>query len=283
MLIFAKDIGKRDHKHELEDKLPELKQYMEYQRKLFPYTVVRAGLDLAYKELDDILDFIENGYRPPEDSSRREYPTDVNQWYKSRFPWSSAFLKMEEMHFALVVLVKAMDSFGTNEKINAYHWSVLYDSVHNIIQVYNDLIQNDPGNSRDIHLSNAVEVNFDDFINNYWPDLDFMIFSQADFPHARHQERKNLLEEEIKDIMSEGIEPLVALEKLEHPFKLDQATLKLLRRDPVDTRLLELKGVPDTGSEFDSIYNKYVEDPQHGKLRVIDAEYIKTCLRPVEI
>jgi len=283
MLIFAKDIGKRDHKHELEDKLPELKQYMEYQRKLFPYTVVRAGLDLAYKELDDILDFIENGYRPPEDSSRREYPTDVNQWYKSRFPWSSAFLKMEEMHFALVVLVKAMDSFGTNEKINAYHWSVLYDSVHNIIQVYNDLIQNDPGNSRDIHLSNAVEVNFDDFINNYWPDLDFMIFSQADYPHARHQERKNLLEEEIKDIMSEGIEPLVALEKLEHPFKLDQVTLKLLRRDPVDTRQLELKGVPDTGSEFDSIYNKYVEDPQHGKLRVIDAEYIKTCLRPVEI
>ena len=283
MLIFAKDIGKRDHKHELEDKLPELKQYMEYQRKLFPYTVVRAGLDLAYKELDDILDFIENGYRPPEDSSRREYPTDVNQWYKNRFPWSSAFLKMEEMHFALVVLVKAMDSFGTNEKINAYHWSVLYDSVHNIIQVYNDLIQNDPGNSRDIHLSNAVEVNFDDFINNYWPDLDFMIFSQADYPHARHQERKNLLEEEIKDIMSEGIEPLVALEKLEHPFKLDQATLKLLRRDPVDTRQLELKGVPDTGSEFDSIYNKYVEDPQHGKLRVIDAEYIKTCLRPVEI
>ena len=283
MLIFAKDIGKRDHKHELEDKLPELKQYMEYQRKLFPYTVVRAGLDLAYKELDDILDFIENGYRPPEDSSRREYPTDVNQWYKSRFPWSSAFLKMEEMHFALVVLVKAMDSFGTNEKINAYHWSVLYDSVHNIIQVYNDLIQNDPGNSRDIHLSNAVEVNFDDFINNYWPDLDFMVFSQADYPHARHQERKNLLEEEIKDIMSEGIEPLVALEKLDHPFKLDQATLKLLRRDPVDTRLLELKGIPDTGSEFDSIYNKYVEDPQHGKLRVIDAEYIKTCLRPVEI
>lgn len=283
MLIFAKDIGKRDHKHLLEDKLPELKQYMEYQRKLFPYTVVRAGLDLAYKELDDILDFIENGYRPPENSSRREYPTDVNQWYKSRFPWSSAFLKMEEMHFALVVLVKAMDSFGTHEKINAYHWSVLYDSVHNIIQVYNDLIQNDPGNSRDIHLSNAVEVNFDDFINNYWPDLDFMVFSQADYPHARHQERKNLLEEEIKDIMSEGIEPLVALEKLDHPFKLDQATLKLLRRDPVDTRLLELKGIPDTGSEFDSIYNKYVEDPQHGKLRVIDAEYIKTCLRPVEI
>ena len=51
----------------------------------------------------------------------------------------------------------------------------------------------------------------------------------------------------------------------------------------IEHRPVELKGIPDTGSEFDSIYNKYVEDPQHGKLRVIDAEYIKTCLRPVEI
>ena len=276
MLIFAKDIGTRDHKHALEDKLPEIKQYMEYQRKLFPYTVLRAGLDLAYKELDDILDFIENGYRPPEDSSRREYPTDVNQWYKSRFPWTSAFLKMEDMHFALVVLVKAMDSFGTHEQVNAYHWAVLYDSVHNIVQVYNDLVHNDPGNSRDIHLSNAVEVNFDDFINNYWPDLDFMTFSKADYPHARHQERKYSLEEEIKDVMSEGVEPLVALEKLQPPFKLDSYTLKLLRRDPVETRFLELKGASDTGKEFDSIYKKYIEDPQHGKLSVIDAEYIKS-------
>lgn len=275
MLLFAKDIGTRDHKHALEDKLPELKQYMEYQRKLFPYTVVRAGLDLAYKELDDILDFIENGYRPPEDSSRREYPTDVNLWYKNRFPWSSAFLKMEEMHFALVVLIKAMDSFGTHEQVNAYHWAVLYDSVHNIIQVYNDLVRNDPGNSRDIHLSNGVEVNFDDFINNYWPDLDFMTFSQADYPHTHHQERKDSLEEEIKDIMSEGVEPLAALEKLEPPYKLDTYTLKLLRRDPVETRFLELKSAPDTGNEFDCIYKEYVEHPQHGRLSVVDAEYIK--------
>ncbi len=275
MLIFAKDISQRDHRHELEDKLPELKQYMEYQRKLFPYTVVRAGLDLAYKEIDDMMNFIDNDCQPPADSSRQEYPSDVKQWYANRFPWTSAFLKMEDMHFTLVTLVKAMDSFRTHESLNAYHGSVLYDCVHNIIQVYNSLIRDDPGNSRDIHLSNAVEVNFDDFINNYWLDLDFMTFSQADYPHARHQERKNLLEEEIKDIMAEGIEPLVALEKLDPPFKLDEATLKLLRRDPVATRFLELKSNPETGSQFDGIHKEYVEDPQYGRLSIIDAEYLK--------
>lgn len=280
MLIFAKDISQRDHQHALEDKLPELKQYMEYQRKLFPYTIVRAGLDLAYKELDDIMNFVDNDCRPPADSSRQEYPADVGQWYKSRFPWSSAFLKMEDMHFALVILVKAMDSFRTHESANTYHWAVLYDSVHNIVQVYNDLIRNDPGNSRDIHLSNAVEVNFDDFINNYWHDLDFMIFSQADYPHARHQERKNSIEEEIKDIMSEGVEPLTALEKVDTP--LNASTLKLLRRDPVETRFLELKSVPDTGKEFDKIYKEYLEDPQHGRLSVIDVEYLVSCPLAVE-
>ncbi|MBT3921622.1 MAG: hypothetical protein HOF21_03505, partial [Nitrospina sp.] len=59
MLIFAKEIGQREHHHALEEKLPEIKQYMEYQRKLFPYTVVRAGLDLAYKEVDDIMNFVD--------------------------------------------------------------------------------------------------------------------------------------------------------------------------------------------------------------------------------
>ena len=95
MLIFSKDIGQRDHIHALEDKLPNLKGYMEYQRKLFPYTIVRAGLDLAYKEVDDILSFIDNDYRPPTDSNRQEYPSDVDQWYQQRFPWSSAFLKID--------------------------------------------------------------------------------------------------------------------------------------------------------------------------------------------
>lgn len=247
---------------------------MEYQRKLFPYTVVRAGLDLAYKETDDVMNFIDNDYQPPADSSRQEYPADVKQWYTNRFPWASAFLKMEDMHFTLVTLVKAMDSFRTHEAASAYHWPVLYDSVHNIVQIYNSLLQNDPDNSRDIHLSNAVEVNFDDFINNYWFDLDFMIFSQADYPHARHHGRKNSMEESIKEGMAAGMEPLTALGKLDRLFQLDEATLKLLRRDPVETRFLELKNISATDNPFDRIYKKYVEDPQHGKLRVIDAEYL---------
>ncbi|MBT5470037.1 MAG: hypothetical protein HOK41_05495 [Nitrospina sp.] len=274
MLIFSKDIGQRDHIHELEDKLPNLKVYMEYQRKLFPYTVIRAGLDLAYKEVDDILNFVDNDYRPPADSNRQEYPSDVDQWYRQRFPWSSAFLKMEDLHYTLVTLVKAMDSFRTHETANSYHWAVLYDSVHNIIQVYNSLIREKPDQSRDIHLSNGVEVDFDDFINNYWLNLDFMIFSQADFPHDRHMERKEAIEEAIKQRMAEGEEPLAALENLKPELKPEEATLKLLRRDPVETRLLELTSFPETGKQYESLYQNKLETPKHGKVSVVDADYL---------
>ena len=274
MIIFSKDIGQRDHTHVLEDKLPDLKDYMNYQRKLFPYTIVRAGLDLAYKEVDDILNFIDNDYSPPSDSNRQEYPADVNRWYHQRFPWSSAFLKMEDMHFTLVTLVKAMDSFRTYETANSYHWTVLYDSVHNIIQVYNNLIREKPDQSRDIHLSSEVEVDFDDFINIYWLNFVFMIFSQADFPHARHMKRKESIEEAIKEGMAEGKEPLSALENSGSELELDEATLKLLRRDQVETRLLELTSQPENGKQYEDLYQKKLEVPKYGNVVVIDADYL---------
>jgi hypothetical protein len=39
MLIFAKDISQRDFIHSAEDRDPDLKKYMSYQRNLFPYTI----------------------------------------------------------------------------------------------------------------------------------------------------------------------------------------------------------------------------------------------------
>ena len=91
MLIFAKDISNRDFIHSAEDQDPDIKEYMSYQRSLFPYTIVRGGLDLAYKELDDILSYLDNESKPPEDSNRQEYPSDVPSWYKARFSMDSWF------------------------------------------------------------------------------------------------------------------------------------------------------------------------------------------------
>ena len=141
MLIFAKDISQRDFKHSAEDQDPEIKIYMEYQRSLFPYTIIRGGLDLAYKEVDDILNYLDNDNQPPTDSSRQEYPSNIPEWYQKRFPWTGCFLKIEDMHNLLVILIQAMDSFRTHERMNTYHLVALYDSVHNIIELYNELLK----------------------------------------------------------------------------------------------------------------------------------------------
>jgi hypothetical protein len=276
MLIFAKDISNRDHKHSREDDDPKLKTYMEYQRKLFPYTIIRAGLDLAYKELDDILEYQDNDNQPPEDSSRKEYPADIGQWYKTRFPWSSAFLKMEDMHFALVTMVKAMDSFRTEETPNSYHLAVLYDAVHNIVEIYNGLLKQNADQARDIHLSSGALVSFDDFINNYWSHLDFMILSQPDFPHAVLMPRNREIEEDIKNRMADGDEPLKALEAIAATFHLHATTLAMLRRDPVKTDDLNLDSHIQKPDTFKGLYEEVSASSNGGKISFIDHEYQKS-------
>lgn len=276
MLIFAKDISNRDHKHSCEGDDPKLKAYMEYQRKLFPYTIVRAGLDLAYKELDDILEYQDNDHQPPPDSSRKEFPADVPHWYKTRFPWSSAFLKMEDMHYALVTMVKAMDSFRSEETVNSYHLAILYDAVHNIVEIYNGLLKQDANQARDIHLSNNVVVSFDDFINNYWPHLDFMILSQPDFPHAGLMPRNRKIEEDIKNLMADGVEPLKALETIVATFDLGDTTLAMLRRDPVKTDDLNLDSNIQKPDTFKGLYEEISNNSNGGKISFIDGEYQKS-------
>jgi hypothetical protein len=283
MLIFAKDIGERDHKHAREAENAALREYMEYQRKLFPYTVIRAGLDLAYKELDDILNYVDNDHQKPEDSMRDDYPSDIPDWYRQQFPWSGSFMAMEDMHSLLVLLIKAMDSFRTYERGNTYHWTALYDTTRNIVKVYNELLSADPAHARDIQLSQGVEVNFEDFINNYWPHLEFMILSKPDFAHTRLMERVQQVEDFVKGRMAEGEAPLAALEQAGKQYDLDPATLSLLRRDPISPDLAALETFSLKESPFEALFKTIAEgdDSSHIGLSFLDADYEKnfTLLR----
>jgi hypothetical protein len=275
MLIFAKDIGERDHKHSREAENKALREYMEYQRKLFPYTVIRAGLDLAYKELDDILNYIDNDYQKPEDSMRDDYPSDIPDWYRQQFPWSGSFMEMGDMHSLLVMLIKAMDSFRTYEKGNTYHWTVMYDTTQNIVKVYNELLSADPTHARDIQLSQGVEVDFEDFINNYWPHLEFMILSKPDFAHTRLMERVQQVEDFVKERMADGEAPLIALEQAGKQYDLEPATLSLLRRDPISPDLAALETFSLKESPYEPLSQSISEgdDSPFVGLSLVDAEY----------
>ena len=274
MLIFAKDVSRRDFIHSAEDSDPDIKKYMNYQRSLFPYTIVRGGLDLAYKELDDILNYLDNDNQPPTGSNRQEYPTDISYWYRTRFPWTGAFIRMDDMHSLLVILIKAMDSFRTHEKMNTYHLMILYDSVHNICNLYNSLLKESPEKARDIHLSQDIRVDFDDFIYNYWPHLDFMVLSQPDYEHSAHRERKQKIELAIQRRMADGEEPFKALEETSKALEIDNGSLHLLRRDKISHKTFELEPVPLSANPYNSLNEKTQNDSKFGLMSRIDAEFI---------
>ena len=274
MLIFNKDISHRDFIHSAEDQDPNIKEYMSYQRCLFPYTIVRGGLDLAYKEVDDILNYLDNGNQPPADSNRQEYPADIPGWYQARFPWSAGFIKTEDMHSILVILIQSMDSFRTHEKMNTYHLMVIYDYVHHIIELYNGLLKTSPEKARDIHLSQDKPVYFDDFINNYWPHLDWMVLSQPDYKHARHLERKQKIELEIQQRMADGEEPIKSLEKTSKLFNIDESSLHLLRRDKILQKTFVLESVPINANPYDPLSKEIASDTKFGVISKIDLEFI---------
>ncbi len=274
MLIFAKDISKKDFIHTAEDQDPELKKYMDYQRCLFPYTIIRGGLDLAYKEVDDILNYLDNGNQPPSDSNRQEYPSDIPDWYQSRFPWTASFIKIENIHSILVVLIKAMDSFRTYEKMNSYHLMVIYDSSFNIIELYNSLLKESPEKARDIHLSQDEPVFFDDFINNYWPHLDWMILSQPDFEHAKHLERKQKIELEIQERMADGEEPIKALKNTSKQFDIDESSLELLSRNKVLQNFLGLETISLDETPYNLLCEEVDSGTKYGLMPLIDSEFL---------
>ncbi|MBT3514339.1 MAG: hypothetical protein HN474_03370 [Nitrospina sp.] len=274
MLIFTKDISKRDFIHSAEDQDLEIKKYMDYQRSLFPYTIIRGGLDLAYKEIDDILNYQDNGNQPPSDSNRQEYPSDIPDWYQSRFPWTANFIKIEDIHILLVILITAMDSFRTHEKMNTYHLMVIYDSVFNIVNLYNDLLKESPEKARDIHLSQNEPVFFDDFINNYWPHIDLMILSQPDFEHAKHLNRKKKIELEIQQRMADGEEPIKALQNTSKLFNIDQSSLNLLERNKVLQRFLELEVVSLEETSYDLLNSEVDSGTKFGVMSHIDSDFL---------
>ncbi len=272
MVVFHKDISERDHVHAREASDPGLKEYMDYQRQLFPYTIIRAGLDLAYKELDDILNFIDNDYQPPPDSERKDYPSDANAWYRSRFPWTGSFLEMEDMHDLLVILIKAMDSFRTQEIPNTYHWVVLYDCTNNIIEIYNEFLRNEPGKAHDIQLSQGKKVDFDDFVNNYWEHLDFMLLSKPDYPHDALLGRNRPIEDAFKQKMADGGDPIEILKSIALDFSIHETTVALLNRSELKP---EWKTLPSQNMDAD-LYEHLQEevlDRRGERQKRIDQEY----------
>ena len=88
-----------------------------------------------------------------------------------------------------------------------------------------------------------VHPDFDDFVNNYWPRLDFMLLSSPDYPHALLMGRNRQIEKVVHEKISEGMNPMQALESVAGEFEIDDAVVRLLGRSPLEARNKEAQKV----------------------------------------
>jgi hypothetical protein len=151
---------------------------------------------------------------------------------------------------------------------------VVYDSVSNIVQLYNSLLKESPNKSRDIHLSQGEPVFFDDFINNYWPHLDWMILSQPDFEHAKHLERKQKIELAIQQRMADGEEPIKALNSASKPFNVDKSSLHLLGREKILQKFLKLETVSLNDTPYNLLNEEVDSGTKFGFMPRVDSEFL---------
>ena len=183
------------------------------------------------------------------------------------------------MHNLLVILIQAMDSFRTHERMNTYHLVALYDSVHNIIELYNELLKDSPEKARDIHLSQDQPVFFDDFINNYWPHLDWMILSKPDYEHAKHIERKQKIELAIQQRIGDGEEPIKALESTSELLSVDESSFNILKRGLILQKHFELKSIPLNSNPYQLLNKEIASGTKFGLMPLIDSEFISNMYR----
>ena len=123
-------------------------------------------------------------------------------------------------------------------------------------------------------LVRANQFFFDDFINNYWPHLDWMILSQPDFEHAKHLERKQKIELAIQQRMADAEEPIKALNSASKPFNVDKSSLHLLGREKILQKFLKLETVSLNDTPYNSLNEEVDSGTKFGFMPRVDSEFL---------
>lgn len=226
MLAFAKDITKNKPTHPEESNYPQLKVYMEYQRKLNHDRLVYHSLEKAKDLLRKIMD---EGDQEKQKSR-----------FKEAFPFSHEFANPDLLMLMLRKLVNAQNSTNNWYRINQYYFAVLYDCIERFVKTYNQLLKSQPEKAKEYKVSDGVEVDFDDWIQLYFPNLDFLVGKKPAHTHYVFMRRNEAILAALSAEMKGGKTKETALEAVKDEFGIEPAAIKVILSKPVDHKDLEL-------------------------------------------
>lgn len=228
MLAFAKDISQTDLKHPEEDKNSELKQYMDYQRKLDHERIVYHSLDQAKTDLQQKI----------QESAGDQ--KKLAPYLQQTFPLSYRFADGDILMLMLRKLINGHNSSSNWYRINPYYYALVYDCIKNFVNYYNQLILESSDKLADYNISDGMEIDFDDWANLYFADLDFHIGKKLEAAHYPFAKRNHAIQADLDKEIKSGKSLEEALQTAKGDFEIDDISIKVLLNKKISQKDLEL-------------------------------------------
>jgi hypothetical protein len=253
MLAFALDITQNKPANSKESEDDELKQYMDYQRKLNHERLVYHSLDYAKNQLQENID--------SPDSEK------LSQFLQNFYAMSQRFADADTLMLMLRKLMNSQNSTNNWYRMNSFYHSVVFESMQQFVGVYNQMLVESPEKAKGLGVSEGVEVDFEDWAYLYFPDMDFHIGNSLTYTHYPFAKRNKAIEEKLQEKNQEGKSKAEALKLIQDDFEIDDSSLKLLLGQKVTPPDLELL--------YTSVENPIYEaltEVEDGRWGVMDGE-----------
>jgi len=255
MLAFAKDITQNMPIHPEESKNSELKEYMDYQRKLDHERLIYHSLDHAKSALQEQL------------QSAMGDQEKLKPYLEQSFPISQRFADGDTLMLMLRKLVNGHNSTNNWYRMNAYYHAVVYECMKGFIPFYNRLLRDAPEKAEELKVAKGMEVDFDDWAYMYFQDLDFHLGQDLGYTHYPFAKRNAAIQEEVAKEINSGKTQEQALQAVKEQFEIDDTSIDLLLGKKIGQKDLELFYT----SVENPIY-EYLMPAQEGRWGSMDGE-----------
>ena len=253
MLAFVLDITQNKPANSKENENDEVKQYMDYQRKLNHINLVKHSLDYAKNQLQENID-----------SSESE---KLSQFLKNIFPISHQFADVETLMLMLRKLMNSQNSSNNWYRMNSFYHAVVFESMQEFVKFYNLLLVESPERAKDLGVSEGTEVDFEDWSYLYFQDMDFHIGKSLSYTHYPFAKRNKTIEEKLQERINEGKSKAEALKTIQADYEIDDTSMKILLGQKISPPDLELL--------YTSVENPIYEaltEVEDGRWGVMDGE-----------
>jgi hypothetical protein len=253
MLAFALDITQNKPENAKEKEDNELKQYMDYQRKLNHERLVHHSLNYVKNQLQENID--------SDDSDK------LAKFLLNVFPISFKFADTGTLMLMLRKLMNGQNSRNNWYRMNSFFHSVVFETMKEFVGIYNRMLVESPEKAKDLGISEGVAVDFEDWAYLYFPDMDFHIGKGLSYTHYPFAKRNKAIEEKWQKKTQEGKSKAEALKLIQEDFEIDDTSMKILLGQKVTPQDLEL--------QYTSVENPIYEaltEVEDGRWGVMDGE-----------